>query len=208
MQRFDRIEAYSASFSRTGDLSADISRFLIQFDRPQTAVHCQEVAAEAKRLATLFGGDSQKAETAALLHDISVIIPNKERAAFARTHNIPLLAEEVAFPMIIHQKLSVLFAETVFGIDDTAVLSAIGCHTTLKSGATLLDKIVFLADKIAWDQAGDPPYIEEMTAALEQSLDTAVMVYLTYLWDQRAHLRVIHPWFVIARAELLAISDG
>jgi len=96
--------------------------------------------------------------------------------------------------MIIHQKLSVVIAREIFAIEDDAVFSAIGCHTTLKAQASLLDKIVFVADKIQWDQPGLPPYLGSLQEALLHSLDAAAFVYLDYLWQQRASLRVVHPW--------------
>ena len=59
-------------------------------------------------------------------------------------------------------------------------------------------KVVFVADKVAWDQPGVPPYIQDITQALERSLDKAVFCYLEYLWQRRADLAAIHPWFVQA----------
>ncbi len=82
------------------------------------------------------------------------------------------------------------------------MLSAIECHTTLKGNPSELDKIVFVADKIAWDQSGTPPYLDDLLAALDRSLDQAALVYLDFLWDQREQLRVVHPWMVAARAHL------
>jgi HD superfamily phosphohydrolase YqeK len=87
-------------------------------------------------------------------------------------------------------------------VDDAAVLSAIACHTTLGEHATPLDKVVFLADKIAWDQPGTPPYLDDLEQALTVSLDAAVCVYLQTLWDRRDRLPVVHPWFAAAYAQL------
>jgi HD superfamily phosphohydrolase YqeK len=98
--------------------------------------------------------------------------------------------------------LSVVLAREVFNVRDEGILSAIGCHTTLKANASPLDKVVFVADKLAWDQPGTPPYKTEMIAALEHSLDSAALVYLQYLWDRRDTLRVVHPWMVAAYMEL------
>lgn len=116
-----------------------------------------------------------------------------------------MLPEEEAFPMIIHQKLSVEIAREIFGVNEADVLSAIGCHTTLKAGASMLDKVIFMADKIAWEQPGTPPYLDAIQDALSVSLDAAALVYLDYLWDMRDRLRVVHPWFVAAREELLGV---
>ena len=197
------LEYYLQKSKSTGQIETDVRSFLTSFGFPKTAEHCKAVAAEAKRLAERFRCDSLQAEQAGYLHDISVVIPDEKRLDFADNHRIDVLSEEAAFPMILHQKLSVVIAREIFQVSDTQVLSAIGCHTTLKAGASLLDKIVFLADKIAWDQDGIPAYLHEMRTALDRSLDAAVLVYLDYLWNRRSQLRVIHPWLVEARQDLL-----
>ncbi len=179
----------------TGDVRRDVPAFLIHHSCPNTAAHVATVAQEARRIATLVGADAAGAERAGWFHDVSAVIPTRERIAAARRLGIAVLPEEVAFPMIVHQKLSAALARAFFGERDDAVLSAVGCHTTLKAGATPLDTVVFVADKIAWDQPGTPPYLDDLLAALSRSLDAAALVYLQYLWEQRATLGVIHPWF-------------
>jgi HD superfamily phosphohydrolase YqeK len=104
--------------------------------------------------------------------------------------------------MLLHQRLSAVIAKERFGIHDGDVLSAIGCHTTLKARASLLDKVVFIADKVAWDQPGTPPYQLALDKALAYSLDQAVFCYLDHLWQQRETLAAVHPWFVDAYQEL------
>jgi HD superfamily phosphohydrolase YqeK len=84
------------------------------------------------------------------------------------------------------------------------VLSAIGCHTTLKANAGLLDKVVFVADKMKWDQVGDPPYCDAINAALVHGIDRAAWCYLQYLWEMRERLPVIHPWFMDAYRQMAA----
>ena len=191
----------------SGNLRADMAAFLTVRGFPKTAGHCAAVAAEARRLASRFGEDPARAEAAGLLHDISAPIPEAERIATAEAWGLEVLAEELAYPMIIHQKLSAVIAREAFGVTDAGVLSAIGCHTTLKAGASRLDKIVFVADKIAWDQPGDPPYLADILVALERSLDAAAFCYLDSLVQRRATLRVAHPWMLAAWGEL-AIAVG
>ena len=89
------------------------------------------VAAEAGRIAALVGADLDAAEVAGWLHDVSVIIPSEQRAVIAEQLGIDVLPEEAIFPMIIHQKLSAVLAREIFQIEDAAILSAVGCHTTL-----------------------------------------------------------------------------
>jgi predicted HD superfamily hydrolase involved in NAD metabolism len=188
--------------SLSGDIVKDAPAFLLHWGKPRTVDHTAQVAVEALRIASLHGVDADKAEVAAWLHDISAVIPSPKRAEAARDLGVPLLPEEQAFPMIVHQKLSEVVARELFRIQDQEILSAIGCHTTLRAGASALDKTVFIADKVAWDQAGIPPYRDELLAALASSLDGAALVYLRYLWERRATLPVVHPWMVGALIEL------
>jgi predicted HD superfamily hydrolase involved in NAD metabolism len=194
---------FLTDFKPTGLLFEDITRYLMLYNLPKTATHCAAVATRAKDLAWKFGSDPYKAEQAGYLHDISAVVPDNKRIEFARSQGVEVLAEELQFPMIIHQKLSAVLAREIFDISDLEILGAIGCHTTLKAGASDLDKVVFLADKIAWDQSGAPPYIENLSRALKESLDAAVLVYLNFLWNRRGQLRVVHPWLIEAKKELL-----
>jgi predicted HD superfamily hydrolase involved in NAD metabolism len=190
----DDFERFRTAISWTGNIATDVHAFLVAHESAPTAIHCGSVAAEARRVALLYGVEPTQAETAGWLHDVSTIIPNAQRIEVARAWNVPVLPEEEQFPMIIHQKLSVVLAREVFGVHDAAVLSAIGCHTTLKRDASMLDKVVFVADKLAWDQPGTAPFHDAMHAALRISLDDTAGAYMTFLWERRATLRVVHPW--------------
>jgi len=167
--------------SFTGELKTDIQLFLISNECPMTSKHCIEVGSESRRIAMLFNANVFAAETAGLLHDISAVFPNNERIEVARELQIEVLPEEERFPMIIHQKISKVMAQEIFNINDQEILNAIGCHTTLKSSSTLLDQVLFVADKISWDQSGVPPYINELNRNLEESLTHGVFAYINFL---------------------------
>lgn len=186
----------------SGQIAMDVPKFLRHHGFPKTAQHSADVALKARELAAQFQANVDKAEIAGWLHDVSAVFPSPERTKIARELDVEVLPEEDTFPMIIHQKLSVVLAREIFAIGDSAILSAIGCHTTLKQDATLLDKVVFVADKIAWDQPGMPPYLDNIVAALEKSIDHAAFVYLDYLWQMRDTLKVLHPWTRDAHSEL------
>ena len=192
----------AASVQLTGDIGPDVTAFLLHHGCPETAEHCKNVAAEAKRLAAQFGADETLAQTAGWLHDVSNVIPNQQRVHTAQQLGLEVLPEETVAPMILHQKLSAVMAHQIFGVTDNTALNAIECHTTLKADASLLDKVVFLADKIEWDQQHTAPFLAGVLAALEKSLDQAVLHYLHYLWQQRDTIPVIHPWFVDAYEQL------
>jgi len=164
------------------------------------------VAREAARIARSLGAAGRRAELAGWLHDVSAVFPPEERLETARALGVEILPAEAAFPLLLHQKLSAVLARELSGVEDAGVLSAIRCHTTLRSGATRLDKIVFVADKLAWDQPGVPPYATRMRAELARSLDAGTFVYLDYLWERRDALKAVHPWFVAAYEERLKVE--
>ncbi len=149
----------------------------------------------AIKLAKMWGIDCDIVETAALLHDISGIIPNSERVIFALDNGIPVLVEEDNFPLIIHQKISKYIAENVFQIDNELILNAIECHTTLKDNPSIIDKIVFIADKLEWDRDQKPVYYDNVYTALTKiSLDAGIEAYLNFVYKHRNEYAVIHPW--------------
>ena len=87
-------------------------------------------------------------------------------------------------------------AQREFGIQDEKILSAISCHTTLKKKFSKVDLVLFVADKIRWDQEGQPPYLQEITQALNFSFEAAAFSYIDYILKH--DIKVIHPWLLEA----------
>jgi predicted HD superfamily hydrolase involved in NAD metabolism len=189
-------------FEFTNDLGIDSYNLLIKYKCYNTAEHSQRVAKECKLLARKFGLDENLAEIAGYLHDISAIIPNDEKLEFAKKLEIEILKEEEEFPMILHQKISRDMAYNIWGIKDRDILSAIGCHTTLKRNASPLDLVLFIADKIQWDQEGIPPYISYIKEGLNISLEYGGFAFIKYLIEDKSNLKVIHPWLLAAYNDL------
>jgi predicted HD superfamily hydrolase involved in NAD metabolism len=190
-------------FQFTGDALRDAPGFLEYHGFPHVAAHVKAVALEARVLAERFELDANVAELAGILHDIAVIVPNAERIALSRALDLPVFAEEEQVPMILHQQHDKIFARDLFGIFDDRVLSAIECHTTLKANSSQLDRVVFLADKISWDQPGIPLYLNNLLTALEHGLDAGTRFFLEYLISS-PNLLVVHLWLRDAHAEFRA----
>lgn len=167
--------------------------------------HSLAVAKTAKELAEKNHADSDQAFIAGLLHDIGGIYPNNERVKIAEKLGIELLKEELEFPLIIHQKISKLLAKIFFGVLDENTLNAIECHTTLRANFTELDLIVFLADKISWDGGDNAPFKKVLNEALETSLEAAALAYIDFIIDEG--LKVVHPWLLEAREQLLELKQ-
>jgi predicted HD superfamily hydrolase involved in NAD metabolism len=197
-------------FEMGGDLRESVTAFLIHHDCPDTARHCADVGAIAGELADRFAVDGTAAQHAGWLHDVSAVFPKGERLAVSRALGIDILPEEEAVPLLLHQKLSVVIARDVFKVADECILSAIGCHTTLRPAPSPLDLVLFVADKLGWDQRGAPPYKRTLENALETSLEEAAWAYQNYLWHS-GKMKIPHPWMQASYLELsknLGKPDG
>ena len=53
--------------------------------------------------------------------------------------------------------------------------------------------ILFLADKISWDQDGKPPYIDIIEDGLSISLENACKNYINYVYENNI-LLCPHKW--------------
>ncbi len=62
--------------------------FLLKYDKEFTYHHSIRVANEARKIATMFHENEEKAEIAGYLHDISAIFPNEERIKVAEAVGI------------------------------------------------------------------------------------------------------------------------
>lgn len=189
-------------FKFTGDIKKDSYNLLIKHDRFIIAEHTLRVARKAKSLAEKYGIDKDLVETAGFLHDIGGVYLNDERLEVSKSLGLEILPEEEKLPLILHQKISRVMAEKLFGVHNQEILNAISCHTTLKAGATSMDMILFVADKIEWDKQGIPPYIQELEKALSISLQFASFSYIKYQLQNRRNLKVIHPCLIEAYEDL------
>ncbi|MDN3074716.1 bis(5'-nucleosyl)-tetraphosphatase (symmetrical) YqeK [Enterococcus faecalis] len=173
-------------------LKNEIKQYLVSKNCEKTYYHCMEVGEYAYQLGEKYLTSPEKVSIAGYLHDISAIYPNNQRTSVAQKYGIELNEAEMAFPMIIHQKISKSIAKMDFGIEDNEILSAIECHTTLKKNYSDIDLVLFVADKIKWDQEGKPPYLDGLLQALNCSLEDAAYFYIDYILKH--DIKVVHPW--------------
>ncbi|EGO7785224.1 HD domain-containing protein [Enterococcus faecalis] len=173
-------------------LKNEIKQYLVSKNCEKTYYHCMEVGEYAYQLGEKYLTSPEKVSIAGYLHDISAIYPNNQRINVAQKYGIELNEAEMAFPMIIHQKISKSIAKMDFGIEDNEILSAIECHTTLKKNYSDIDLVLFVADKIKWDQEGKPPYLDGLLQDLNCSLENATYFYIDYILKH--DIKVVHPW--------------
>ena len=162
-------------------------------NKHKTLEHVKKVAKTNMVIAKQYNLDEEKCYLAGLLHDISAIMKPNDMVDYVQFYGIGLDESEKKFPFLLHQQVSRIFAKDIFIINDLNILSAIECHTTLKSAPSKYDMALFVADKISWDQVGLPPFYDSVYAALSISLEFACLQYINYMLEKCYH-------FVISRS--------
>jgi len=166
--------------------------------------HILRVAETARRLASAHGLDTERAYTAALLHDNARETPGPVLLVECRKRGISILPIDEVNPVPrLHGQLGAAIAREQFGIDDVEILNAISSHTLGRVGMTPLEMVVFLADYT--EPGRDPhPGLDEVREAAPQDLALATRLAMDYtmryLLDKK---RSLHPQVVDARNWIL-----
>jgi predicted HD superfamily hydrolase involved in NAD metabolism len=181
-----------------------LEQFYREWGRLDTLAHVEKVADEARRLAVRLDLDEGAANLAALAHDLAAVVPVAERVAVAEYMGLALSEADRAMPLLLHGPIAAEAVARKLDVDDDEILNAIRYHTTLRRGAGLLEKVIFVADKMAYDPTS--PHQGEYLPAMQQagSLDGAALAYLDFLlenaWRYGWHP---HPRAVAAYRDLL-----
>ena len=185
------------------DPAAEAQALLHAGGRPKTWQHVQAVAQKCVEIGREYGVEPERCRMAGLLHDVSAVVPAADMLAYAESEGWEIDPAERAHPFLLHQRLSEVAAQTRFGVTDGAVLAAIRCHTTLRAAPSPCDMALFLADKLAWDQPGEPPFRSVIEDGLSVSLELASLRYIEYVLDHGMIL-MPHRWLMEALAWLRA----
>ena len=165
-----------------GNIEEDVRSLLVANGRPKTLKHILDVADMNARIADMHGLDRRKCIQAALMHDISAVIRADDMLSHAREMGMTLCEAEEKFPFLLHQRMSAIVAREHFDISDEKILSPVACHTTLNAAPDEYDMALFIADKLAWDQEGTPPFYDEVYSLLHD-LPAACLAYMNYMQD-------------------------
>lgn len=108
--------------------------------------HSVEASIMAAKLAKKLNYNIEIASFAGLMHDITKNWTTENHFSFLKEQNYPNY--ELIKQHELHQITASLWLKNIFFVKNKEILDAIACHTTLKINLSLLDKIIFVADKI------------------------------------------------------------
>jgi len=168
------------------------------------AEHIEGVVAEARRLALLHGADEQQAALAAWGHDIARALSPSELLAEARRLGLTVDVVEEEAPILLHGPIGAAILSRDYAIDDAEALAVARYHTTARTGMSILEKVVFVADKIEASKVRAEPALAKVRDLAERDLDAAILEYLNqHLLEASRRAWPLHPQTVAARNELL-----
>jgi predicted HD superfamily hydrolase involved in NAD metabolism len=199
--------AWFEKLTPSGRPVADVRRFLREMGRPDTLWHVSRVAAVGRRLARRFGLPLAQSDLACVAHDLAVVVPLHEILVAANALRVRLTDADRAIPQVVHGPVAAAALRARLGVNDEDVLNAVRHHSTLRAGASPLERLTFIADKIAYDPtARDVSYHPRLVAARDTaSLPELCFIYLD--WAVREGPRLgwrLHPNLIAAHAELFS----
>lgn len=140
--------------------------------------HSLNVAASAVELAKKYGGDTDKAYTAGLLHDIAKELPAEEQLELVKASTLDVSDIETKAPPLFHAIAGAELVQQLFDIRDTEIITAIRRHTVAAGGMSKLDAIIYLADLISADR--DYKDVNRMRKLADKSLERAMCEALRF----------------------------
>ena len=166
------IEKYQLYSNDFYEKNINTARLLIPLMlREKRAQHTHNVAKLAVELARMYGVDTQKAELAALLHDIMKQQPDDIMLHRARQSDIIEKIDSKPMP-VLHGFAAADYARREMGIEDEEILMAIKSHTCGRKNMTDIEKVIYLADMLSEER--NFPEKEPLLALARQNLDIAM----------------------------------
>lgn len=164
-------------------------------------IHTRGVMDTAVMLAERYGADPQKADLAAILHDVAKYWPVQQLRDILTENrlNDELLLHD---KQLWHAEVGAFVAERDYGVSDPEVLDAIRYHTSGREGMTLLEKVVCLADYM--EPGRDFPGVNNIRELANHSLEEALVAGLDSTISLLVSRRlIIYPLTVLARNDLI-----
>lgn len=169
--------------------------------------HSIGVAKKAVELAKLYDVDEEIAKKVGIAHDIAKEMTDEELLEYAKANNIEIDEIETVKPSLLHGKIGADIVAKKYGFTEDMV-NAIKWHPTGRKNMSMLEKIIYVADKTEENRKETRFNIEKSRELATQNIDDALIFlmnkFITYNIENE---RLIHPETIKARNDLL-LKEG
>ncbi len=167
-------------------------------------LHSVSSMKKAKELANEYNEDELTAMLTTLAHDIAKEMTDEEHRNYAKENNIELDDFDMLQKTMLHGKVGADIVAKKYGFTKE-MQDAIFYHTTGRANMTLLDKIVFLADKS--EEGRKEESADELRRIIkEEGLDRAILWDIDYFSLPRfiEKEKLIHVESIYARNDIIS----
>ena len=141
--------------------------------------HTYGVRDTALKLADKYGCDKEKAEKAALLHDIFRGVSPDVLNYHVR--HLGLDSRYVNDANLAHGPVAAQVIQRDFGVKDQDIINAVRYHTTGRDGMSLLEKIIYIADAI--EPGRTYPGVDDIRKLAATDIDAACLASINKTID-------------------------
>ncbi len=138
--------------------------------------HSLRVADYCKRLAVIYKVDENRAYLSGLVHDCAKNLEEFYMLNKKLNSDIIFDTEEKDNENLKHAPIGAVVCKDLYGIFDEEIISAVRYHTTAKENMTLLEKILFISDKIEPGRKYDT--VDELRRLADFDIDRAIVKFL------------------------------
>ena len=138
--------------------------------------HSLRVADYCKRLAVIYKVDENRAYLSGLVHDCAKNLEEFYMLNKKLNSDIIFDTEEKDNENLKHAPIGAIVCKDLYGIFDEEIISAVRYHTTAKENMTLLEKILFISDKIEPGRKYDT--VDELRRLADFDIDRAIVKFL------------------------------
>lgn len=167
--------------------------------------HSIGVMEKAIELAKSFGEDEEKSAYVGLVHDIAKEMSDEEAYKYIKQNNIQIEEIDEIETIGLHGKIGAHMAKKKYSFTDE-MCRAIYYHTTATNNMTLLDKIIYVADKI--EDTRDYPEVNELRKFFDisKNLDEFILYDIDHYTIPKMieQKRIIHPNSIFARNDIIS----
>ena len=170
----DEIEKGELKFLET--IALDYIESCIEPILASHLISTRDYALEINKALSL-GIDEEKISLASLCHDLARLMPEDEIRRGLSDRGIDPDSLNTASPILLHGPLSAEIAREKIGIEDEEILQAIRIHATGCGEMSVLDKVIYIADKI--EPTRDFPGVDDLRKLAFENLDSAFLAVIS-----------------------------
>lgn len=165
--------------------------------------HSLGVVKKAVELAKIYGVQEETAKKVGIAHDIAKEMTDEEMLEYVKNNNIEIDEIETVKPSLLHGKIGADIAAKKYGFTQDMV-NAIKWHTTGRENMSMLEKIIYVADKTEENRKGTRFNLEKSRELSTQNIDeTLIFLMNEFITYNVKNEWLIHPETIIARNDLL-----